>query len=88
MDHTINRKKETGVRTKMAPSYASLVLGYFEQLSYDILDHKYGNKFAVYICQNCKRFLDDCLIICNSDISVTDFHFNLNSLNRHIRLKN
>ncbi|CAC5412838.1 unnamed protein product [Mytilus coruscus] len=49
------------------------------------MDHRYGNEFAIYIRQNWKRFLDDCFIIWNSDISLSDFHSELNSLNPQIR---
>ncbi|XP_071172172.1 uncharacterized protein [Mytilus edulis] len=79
-----HQKKGTAMGTKMAPSYATLVLGYLEQLLYEKMSHKYGNEFAIYIRQNWKRFLDDCFIIWNSDISVSDFHSDLNSLNPYI----
>lgn len=62
-----------------------LVLGYLEQLLYEKMSQEYGNEFAIYIRQNWKRFLYDCFIIWNSDMSVSDFHSDLNSLNLHIR---
>jgi hypothetical protein len=56
--------------TKMAPTYATLVLGYLEHILYEQLLNSYGQKFASYVRQSWKRFLDDCFIIWNSDIPV------------------
>jgi hypothetical protein len=69
----------------MAPTYATLVLGYLEHILYEQLLNSYGQEFASYVRQNCKRFLDDCFIIWNSDIPVEIFHTELNSLNDQIR---
>ena len=73
--------------TKMVPPYATLVLGYLEQKLYEQLGIKYENEFSPYIQQNWKRFLDDCFVIWNSEITVEDFHLHLelNSLNPHIK---
>jgi hypothetical protein len=72
--------------TKMAPTYATLVLGYLEHILYEQLLNCYGQEFASYVRQNWKRFLDDCFIIWNSDIPVEIFHTELNSLNDQIFL--
>jgi hypothetical protein len=79
------QKGGTAMGTKMAPTYATLVLGYLEHILYEQLLNSYGQKFASYVRQNWKRFLDDCFIIWNSDIPVEIFHTELNSLNDHIR---
>ncbi|CAC5363519.1 unnamed protein product [Mytilus coruscus] len=47
-----HQKKGTAMGTKMAPSYATLVLGYLEQLLYEKMSHECGNEFAIYIRQN------------------------------------
>jgi hypothetical protein len=47
--------------------------------------YSYGQEFASYVRQSWKRFLDDCFIIWNSDITVEIFHTELNSLNDQIR---
>jgi hypothetical protein len=69
----------------MAPTYATLVLGYLEHILYEQLLNSYGQEFASHVVQNSKRFLDDCFIIWNSDIPVEIVHTELNSLNDHIR---
>jgi hypothetical protein len=67
-------KISTGI--KMAPTYATLVLGYLEHILYEQLLNSYGQEFASYVRQSWKRFLDDCFIIWNSDIPVEIFHKN------------
>ena len=79
------QKRGTAMGTKMAPTYATLVLGYLEHILYEQLLNSYGQEFASYVRQNWKRFLDDCFIIWNSDIPVEIFHTELNSLNDQIR---
>jgi hypothetical protein len=77
--------QQTAMGTKIAPTYATPVLGYLEHILYEQLLNCYGQEFASYVRQNWKRFLDDCFIIWNSDIPVEIFHTELNSLNDHIR---
>ena len=79
------QKRGTAMGTKMAPTYATLVLGYLEHILNEQLLNSYGQEFASYVRQIWKCFLDDCLIIWNSDILVEIFHTELNSLNNHIR---
>jgi hypothetical protein len=45
--------------TKMAPTYATLVLGYLEHILYEQLLNSYGQEFASYVRQSWPRFLDD-----------------------------
>ena len=79
------QKRGSAMGTKMAPTYATLVLGYPEHILYEQLLNSYGQEFASYVQQKWKRFLDDCFIIWNTDIPVEIFHTELNSLNVHIR---
>ena len=79
------QKKGTAMGTKVAPTYATLVLGFLEHQLISNLSVKYGETFATYIKDNWKRFLDDCFVIWNSDVLVESFHSELNSLNRHIQ---
>ena len=71
--------------TKMAPTYATLFLGHLEQILYTKLEAKYGNEFSNYIKKNWKRFLDDCIILWNSNISLEDFQNDLNELDSNIK---
>ena len=50
------QKKGTAMGTKMAPTYATLVLGFLEHNLYENLRCKYGEEFSLYIQQNWKRF--------------------------------
>jgi hypothetical protein len=79
------QKRGTAMGAKMAPTYATLVLGYLEHILYEQLLNTYGQEFASYVRQNSKRFLDDCFIIWNSDIPAEIVHTELNSLNDYIR---
>ena len=79
------QEKGTAMGTKMAPTYATLVLGYLENIMYENVESNYGSNFAVYIKQNWFRFLDDCFILWNSDIPIENFQSDLNSLNENIQ---
>ena len=58
-----NQRKGTAMGTKVAPTYATLVLGYLEELMYEKITLEKGHDFAQYIIENWKRFLDDCFSI-------------------------
>ena len=47
----------TAMGTKFAPTYATLVLAYLEEMLYVQTEIKYGKEFARYIKNNWKRFL-------------------------------
>ena len=79
------QKKGTAMGTKMAPTYATLVLGYLENIMYENVENQYGCDFAVYIKQNWFRFLDDCFILWDSDIPIENFQSDLNNLNENIQ---
>ena len=46
--------------TKMAPSYATFVLGYLENELYSQVFNKMGEEIGHYVYTNWRRFLDDC----------------------------
>ena len=55
--------KGTAMGTKIAPTYATLVLGYLEQKLYSSVQQNMSVQTADYIRSNWQRFLDDCFII-------------------------
>ena len=72
--------------TKVAPTYATLVMGYFiEDILFQRISHKYSHDVAVYIRINWKRFLDDCFILWKSNFSPDQFCQELNSLHPQIK---
>ena len=48
--------------TKMAPSYATLILGYLEKELYNQVSNKMGGEIGHYVDPNSRRFLNDCCI--------------------------
>ena len=81
------QQKGTAMGTKMAPTYATLVLGHLEHKLYENLKCEYGEELSNYIQHNWKRFLDDCFIIWNSNtcISLEEFYCKLNNMNENIQ---
>lgn len=79
-----NQIRGTAMGTKVAPTYATLVLGYLEETLYSKMKDKYGSSFSEFIKENFKRFLDDCFIIWNKNTSLAEFHDELNSLHSSI----
>lgn len=55
----------TAMGTKMAPTYATLVLGFLETKLYDIFKEKYGEEGEKYLIENFKRYLDDIFCLWN-----------------------
>lgn len=53
----------TAMGTKMAPAYATLVMGYLEMQLYEKFKEKYGNDAKEEFIKLFKRFLDDCFYI-------------------------
>lgn len=60
---TYKQKLGTAMGTKVAPTYATLVLGFLEEKLYKNLEDQFSVEFTTYIQQSWKRFLDDCFII-------------------------
>ena len=71
--------------TKLAPTYATLVMAYLELRLYEKIEKKFGQEFRKDFEEQWSRYLDDCFI--NSDTTfaeVTDLHNTFNSLQRGI----
>lgn len=79
------QKKGTAMGTKVAPTYATLVLGYLEEILYEKLENKYGREFSEYIQSNFWRFIDDCFSVFLPNMNIIDFHNDLNSLHHDIQ---
>ena len=80
--------KGTAMGTKVAPTYATLVLAFLEERMYKTVKIEKGENFAKYIKEQWKRFLDDCFIFWER--SMTDFTYFesvLNSLHPDIKFK-
>ena len=52
----------TAMGTKMAPTYATLVMGYLERKLYDKFENHYDIEQQERFINNFKRFLDDCFL--------------------------
>ena len=71
----------------MAPSYATLVLGYLENELYSQVSNKKGKEISHYVYANWRRFLDDCYINWPyGEDKLEDLHDILNSLDDSIQL--
>lgn len=55
--------KGTAMGTKVAPTYATLTLGYLEKKLYQQITITFGPEFGKYFERMWKRFLDDCFIL-------------------------
>ena len=73
--------------TKMAPSYATLVLGYLENELFSQVSNKMGEEIGHYVYTNWRRFLDDCYINWPyGEDKLKELHDILNSLDDSIKL--
>ena len=77
--------KGTAMGTKMAPTYATLVLGYLEHILYNKVGEKLGDEAKTYLKEHWKRFLDDCFIINNDLLNACELHSELNNLHPSIQ---
>lgn len=78
--------KGTAMGTKVAPTYASLVMGYLEEKLYSILPDIFDADFTLYIKENWKRYLDDCFIFwTKTEEDLIKFHSILNELQASIK---
>ena len=72
--------------TKMAPTYATLIMRYLEKHLYKSYEEKYGAADAELLIKLFKRFLDDCCLLWNkSKEQLIDFYQLLNSLHPKIK---
>ncbi|XP_062606683.1 uncharacterized protein LOC134268439, partial [Saccostrea cucullata] len=77
--------KGTAMGTKVAPTYACLVMGFLEEKLYNILPETFDLEFTQYIKENWKRYLDDCFIFwTKSEEDLTKFHSVINELHDSI----
>ena len=73
--------KGTAMGTKMAPTYATLVLAYLEEQLYKKLEEEKGQEFSNFIKNNFHRYLDDCFIVWpKSKWNLNAFEQEINSL--------
>ena len=72
--------------TKMAPTYATLTLGFLENSLYQKITESFDEEFCTYLKQNWKRYLDDCFIIWNRDITdLNKFRNILNEMDANLK---
>ena len=81
-----NQIKSTAKGTICAPTYATLLMGYFEIKLYSICTFKYGEHLVEYIKENWNCFLVDCYaVLRSSQISPEELLLTLNSINPSIQ---
>ena len=61
----------------MAPTYATLALGYLEEMLYHRISEKLGEEYHEFIKMNWKRYLDDCFIIWSKEESNFNIVYNI-----------
>ena len=67
--------------TKVAPTYATLVLGFLEEKLFVTLEETFGQHFGNYIRMSWRRYLDDCFIIWDrGEDQLAEFFNILNSM--------
>lgn len=80
------QNKGTAMGTKMAPTYATLTLGFLEENLYDNIATDFCSNLAENIKNTWKRYLDDWFIIWNQEIlDLETFHELLNNINPDIK---
>ena len=73
--------------TKLAPTYATLVMAYLELRLYEKIEEKFRQEFRKEFEEQWGRYLDDCFINWDTTFpEVTDLHNTLNNLRRAIKL--
>ena len=86
-DRIFLQKKDTAMGTKMAHSYATLVLGYLEKELYSQVSEKMGEETSHHVYTNWRGFLDDCYINWPyGEKKLKELHELLNSLDDSIQL--
>ncbi|XP_071122593.1 uncharacterized protein [Mytilus edulis] len=75
----------TAMGTKVAPTYATLVMGFLEDKMYQQVESEFDTAFKVYVKSEWKRFLDDCFIILNKSHNLEKFHSLINTLHPSIK---
>lgn len=76
----------TAMGTKMAPTYATLVMGFLEKRLYTKYEEKYGSNETENFIREFKRYLDDCFLLWRkSEEELLEFHNLLNNLHPKIQ---
>ena len=85
-DIMFNQVRGTAIGTKFAPTYATLVLAYLEEMLYSQTEIEFDKELADYIKDNWKRFLDDCFILWSKgEENLKKFHSILNNLHPDLK---
>ena len=78
--------KGTAMGTKMAPTYANLVLAYLEEQLYQKISTEKGDEFGNFIRHNYLRYLDDCFIVWpTSKYNLDYFQSEINNLHPNFK---
>ena len=86
-DRIFLQKKDTAMGPKMAPSCATLVLGYLENELYSQVSNKMGEEIGHYVYTKWRTFLDDCYMNWPyGEHKLKELHDILNSLEASIQL--
>ena len=77
----------TAMGTKMAPTFATLVLGFLEKRLYSLFEEHFGSAGKEYLIENFKRFLDDVFCIWDQELygDISVLCNMLNSLDPNIK---
>ena len=71
--------------TKVAPTYATLTMGFLEEKLYKTISEQFGPEFSNNFRDSWKRYLDDCFVMwTKSKEELDQLHQILNNLNGHI----
>ena len=72
-----NQIKGAAMGTIFAPTYATLLMGYFEIKLCSVWTFNYGELLVEYIKENWNRFLDDCYTVLRSSQLVLKSYYSL-----------
>ena len=71
-DNYYLQKCGTAMGTKMAPTYATLFMGYLEEKFYTEIEKRFDANVRLYFENNWLRYLDDCFIIWKNEFGEID----------------
>ena len=74
---SMNYKQIQGITMgtkEMAPTYATLGVGYLEKKLYEKYEEKYGNFYKEEMIKLFKRLLDDCFLLWRKSEELQDFY--------------
>ncbi|XP_036356694.1 uncharacterized protein LOC118762276 [Octopus sinensis] len=81
-ENTYRQKSGTAMGTRVAPTFANLVMAYLEVQISEHARLKFGENFQKYLLTNWKCYLDDCFILWLHNIEqLTEFKNLINSIN-------